>query len=565
MIENIQLKDFRKFPEFQCRFRKGNILVGPNNTGKSSILDAFRLLEACLRHSRTRNPSPLQIEGRYGVLMGYEVPDTVLPFSLANVTHDYSERDAVIEFRHSNKSTATILLNPDRTTRFFVDAGGAYLATTSKLRSAFPVNLVVVPTLAPLEADEAWVRDETVNRNSATRLASRVLRNIWYRRGNDEFDSFRAEVERAWPSITLKKPELRRSTPPIVEMFYSEDRLDREVQWAGFGFQAWLQLQTHLLRGTSGSILIIDEPDIYLHPDLQRRLLRVIRARFAQFVMATHSVEIVNDADPDEILSINPQMRSARRIHTDGEFANLYQLLGSTDNAEFARIARARRVIFVEGKDGRTLRRLAARCSLRRLADPQGTPIVRLGGFSQWRRAIHAVWAFRSILDLEIDAFCVFDRDYRTEDQVEAFVRTAEEADLQCHVLQQKEIENYLLVPDALHRAILRRIRERSRESAVPAMSDLIGWLDATCDGLKIAVMSQRLANVLQFAKETGSSLDQSTLIGRATSEFELEWRDRSKRLARVPGKEVLGHLNELLQANLKVSVTEAMLDQMFA
>src|SRR5215472_1396515 len=150
------------------------------------------------------------------------------------------------------------------------------------------------------------------------------------------FDSFRAEVERAWPSLTLKKPELRRSTPPIVEMFYSEDRLDREVQWAGFGFQAWLQLQTHLLRGTSGSILIIDEPDIYLHPDLQRRLLRVIRARFAQFVMATHSVEIVNDADPDEILSINPQMRSARRIHTDGEFANLYQLLGSTDNAEFA-------------------------------------------------------------------------------------------------------------------------------------------------------------------------------------------------------------------------------------
>ncbi len=116
--------------------------------------------------------------------------------------------------------------------------------------------------------------------------------------------------------------------------------------------------------------------------------------------MATHSVEIVNDAEPDEIVSVTPELKSGRRIHTEEEFASLYNYLGSTDNADFARIARARRVIFVEGKDGRPLRRLAARCDLRRVADLQSTPIVKLGGFSQWRRAIDAVWAFKNILDL---------------------------------------------------------------------------------------------------------------------------------------------------------------------
>jgi hypothetical protein len=151
-----------------------------------------------------------------------------------------------------------------------------------------------------------------------------VLRNIWHRRSDEEFTSFRDDVERAWPSIILKKPELRRGTPLIVEMYYSEDRIDREVQRAGFGFQVWLQIQTHLRRGTSAAVLLIDEPDIYLHPDLQRRLLRSVRNQFAQFVMATHSVEIVNEAEPNEIISINPQLKSGKRIHTENEFASLY-------------------------------------------------------------------------------------------------------------------------------------------------------------------------------------------------------------------------------------------------
>jgi hypothetical protein len=47
-------------------------------------------------------------------------------------------------------------------------------------------------------------------------------------------------------------------------MYYTEDRITREVQWAGFGFQVWMQIQTHLSRGDANSILVIDEPDIYL-------------------------------------------------------------------------------------------------------------------------------------------------------------------------------------------------------------------------------------------------------------------------------------------------------------
>jgi hypothetical protein len=556
LIIDLQLTNFRKFTSFHLRIRKGNILVGPNNAGKSSVLDAFRLLEACYRHSRTRNPSLIQIEGR-NVFYGYEIPDTVLPFSLANIACNYSGEDAILDFEHSNKTHAYIRLNPDRPTKFYLDVGGRP-STSSKFRRAFPIDLIIIPTLAPLEAEEVWVRDETVQRNATTRLASRVLRNIWLRRTDDEFDDFRLDIERAWPNIRLKKPEIWRSSPPIVEMYYSEDRNDREVRCSGFGFQVWMQIQTHLRRATPQSILIIDEPDIYLHPDLQHRLLRNVRNRFSQFVMATHSVEIINDAEPDEIVAINPQYRSGRRIRTEEEFSELYHYLGSTDNADFARIARARKVIFVEGKDGRLLRRLASRLRFEDLANPQGTPVVSLGGFSQWRRAIDAVWAFERILDLKIEAFCLFDRDYRCDDEITKFLNDCRSERVQPAVLERKEIENYLLVPDAIGRVVDRRLASRGGNIATSVgREDMVGWLRDLTDEFRFKVMTRLEGSVLESAQS--SRLDRNTIAERFHTQFARQWAELDYRLARGPGKDIFSRLNNFLLSELKISITEPM------
>jgi hypothetical protein len=189
-------------------------------------------------------------------------------------------------------------------------------------------------------------------------------------------------------------------------------------------------------------MLIIDEPDTYLHPDLQRRLLRGIRSRYGQFLMATHSTEIINDALANEIVSINPQYKTAKRINTEEEYTSLYKYLGSSDNADFARIAKARKVIFVEGRDIKLIRKLAVRLGFDRLADIQGPPVVQLGGFSNAPKASHAIWAFRQVLDLEIEGYCLFDRDYRTPEQVDVFLTTAKAEGMEVRVLERKEIEN---------------------------------------------------------------------------------------------------------------------------
>lgn len=556
----LRLKNFKRFEEFFIKLGQGNLLVGPNNSGKSSILDAFRLLDACFRNARTRNPSYIDISGA-GVFPGYHVPETVLPFSLDNITYNYTDEDSLVEFTGSNGVKVAIRLHPNRPTRFYIDAGAKWLATSSKFRSAFPVDLVIVPALAPLEAQEEYVTDETVKRNASTRLASRVLRNFWFRASAAEFEAFKEDVRRAWPEVELKKPELKaRSHPLVVQMFFSENRMDREVQWAGYGFQIWLQIQTHLARCGSGSIIIIDEPDIYLHPDLQRHLLRDVRGRGAQFLMATHATEIINEANSHEIASISPRYRSAKRVNSESGYSELFRYLGASGNADFARIAKARKVIFVEGKDGRLIRRIATRLGFDRLADMQGTAIVQLGGFSQWRRAVDSVWAFKQLLGLDIDVYCLFDRDYRCDVEVADFLNEIRDGALKCDVHLRKEIENQILLPDVLQKAINKRLRVRDPSSPGLSQAEVNELLLRATETFKHQTSSQLSANSIRYAQERGSKLDVGTILLHFNQEFERWWEELDRRLAIAPGKDVLARLNDLLQTELKTTLTDAMI-----
>jgi AAA15 family ATPase/GTPase len=408
VIRSVTFRNFKRFERFSLAGKGGNVLVGPNNSGKSSILDAFRLLAASFKHTRTTSPKLLPLDDK-GVFDGYNIPDSVLPFGLANITRNYNSEDAVVCFQHENGAKAYILLHPERPVRFYIDRDGRRFQSSTAFRKASPINLVIVPTLSPLEADEQLLQPETIQRNRNTRLAARNFRNIWYRETPENFNRFKEKVERAWPGIELSPPELVMGNPAHLEMFFTEDRITREIQWAGFGFQVWLQIHTHMNNSDENSVLIIDEPDIYLHPELQHRLYHDIREQFRQYFIATHATEIINEADTDEIVVINPSYRSGKRIQSDAEYESMLNYIGSAENADFAKISRSKKIIFVEGHDARILRRIAKRLKLEALASDPQSPIFQLGGFSQWRRAEDTAWAFRNLLGVDVAISCVFD------------------------------------------------------------------------------------------------------------------------------------------------------------
>ncbi|WP_244638289.1 ATP-dependent endonuclease [Agrobacterium fabrum] len=310
----------------------------------------------------------------------------------------------------------------------------------SFLRERFPLNLVIVPTLSPLEQNEELVLKETVERNRYGRLASRNFRNFWLHKSKEEFDRFAELVELGWPGIKLSFPEVEHGGPrPIVRMYFRDGGNVREVQWAGFGFQVWMQTMMHLSGADKNSTLILDEPDIYLHPDLQHRLLDVIGQRVGQYFVATHSTEIINAVEPGDVLIVRPDSRGARRIQGESGYSDVYAAIGSSENAQFARLAKTKKVLYFEGKDARILSKVAKKQGGMDFISTGTVTLMKTDGFANWSRVSTSSWVFENFFGFHIPVAAIFDRDYRCDDEVEEFLREVNTKDTRCEVLPPSE------------------------------------------------------------------------------------------------------------------------------
>ncbi len=69
----------------------------------------------------------------------------------------------------------------------------------------------------------------------------------------------------------------------------------------GHGLQIWLQVIWFLTLFNSSEIIILDEPDVYMHADIQKRLIRFIKNKFPQVIVTTHSIEIMSEVEPEDI------------------------------------------------------------------------------------------------------------------------------------------------------------------------------------------------------------------------------------------------------------------------
>ncbi len=67
----VDFTHFKTFDSFTLNLRHFNILVGPNNAGKSTILAAFRILAAAMRRASTRKPEI--VRGPLGLAPGHKI------------------------------------------------------------------------------------------------------------------------------------------------------------------------------------------------------------------------------------------------------------------------------------------------------------------------------------------------------------------------------------------------------------------------------------------------------------------------------------------------------------
>jgi energy-coupling factor transporter ATP-binding protein EcfA2 len=557
-IRSIDFQNFKALRAFHVGLEHLNILVGPNNAGKSTIIDALRLLSAGLRTARSR--SPRRVRDYDGVeRYGYDVSFDLLGVSTVNVHTDYEDEPAVASFTLSNGNKLRLYFPPGEETCLLVaDARDRPTYSAAEFKRQFPIAIGVVPVLGPLEPPEELISRDTVIRSIATRRASRHFRNYWETVAPDDFEAFRQLLQQTWPGMDVSRPERQVGDLEMrLAMFCAEDRMDREVYWAGFGFQVWCQLLTHLIRVDSMSLIAIDEAELYLHPDLQRQLVSLLRDLGPDIVLATHSTEIVAEADPDEVVLIDKQRKGAKRITSAEGVRAAFSVLGSNRNSVISQLARTYRILLVEGEDFKILRLFAKKLGFARLATSFDFAVTELGGFRSPQHLKVLSHSVDLVLGGPASYAVILDRDYRpvTEAaEIESDLGWMEYA----HVYRRKEIENYLLVPAAIGEAIRRAEAERVRRLNVPsrAIPDVTELMTTVTEEFRVDVESQVVSAEVDYGLQKKRGTDRTTLTRVALTSFASRWNDLDQRLDWVPGKEVLARLNEVLQPLVGINVT---------
>ena len=555
-ITSVHFTQFKALARHQLSLEHLNILVGPNNSGKSTIIGSVRALSAALRAARSRAPERLDLPD--GRKVGYRINESSLPISLENVHTDYGSTDSKVTFGLNNGNKLHLLF-PEAAGCFLIpEVPGDTVNSIAKFKRHFPLNLTVVPVLGPVEHRETRRERDTVLAWLSTHRASRHFRSYWHY-FQDDFQRFAELVRKTWPGMEIQPPEITDMATGELSMFCLEDRMTRELYWAGFGFQIWCQLLTHLCRAQDSSLVVIDEPEVYLHPDIQRQLIGILRELGPDVLLATHSTEIMAEADPSEIVLVDRRKQNFERLKDTVGVQRAMDAVGSIQNITLTALARNRRVLFVEGDDDfRLLRRFARRLGLSELAAGFGITALESGGFGSWQRITTLAQGIAQALGTPLTIGAVYDRDYFSEEEI-ATVASALSGSLKlAHIHERKEIENYLLVPDALDRAIQRAATDRVTRSGgvvgleIPKSAELLREIT---DPLRDEVQSQLIGRRASYLRSSGK--DVADLTRQTLGWFSPRWEDLGARLSLVPGKEVLKAFRDKIQKLANVSLTD--------
>ena len=209
------------------------------------------------------------------------------------------------------------------------------------------------------------------------------------------------------------------------------------------------------------------------------------------------------------------------------------------------------RALFVEGNDSQILSRFAQKVGLSTLAYRNDFAVIPVGGFSPERiRSLKN--GMETALGGRIIAAALMDKDYRCGAECEAIVSECNEFCAYASIHACKEIENFLLVPEAMDRAAVRRLADRALRSGNAAAynSSAAAFLDSFANEKKSYVSGQYVAERGHFQR--GSGLSQATIAEAALRELETCWGDQRERLKVIPGKEALSRFNNYLQSEIR-------------
>lgn len=542
MLEKIKLENFRCFENSKMSIRDLTIIVGKNNSGKSTIIEALRMIsmatKKCTKTTYINAPKSLGLQLN---VKGFRLPVERLKIDLRGIVYYYKSDIAKVTAYFENKTKIIVYINNEVTFATIIDKHDKLIASKTKAEDLNISSISILPQIGLIKEREKKLSDATIIDDMDTYLSSRHFRNEILLWKSKFFSEFKRLAEGTWPGLRVRDLEYNYSQSEYINLYIEDAGFTAEIGIMGSGIQMWLQIIWFLCRSKNCETIILDEPDVYMHPDLQLKILKLVKSLFKQVIIATHSIEIISNVSPRNIVTIDKEDRQMRYANHLAAVQNIVDDIGSAYNLSLIKLNSSNKCFFVEGEDIKILQQFYNVLYPETIYSLDAIPSLPLGGFKRINEAFGAAKLLYESSGGCFKCYALLDRDYYIESQINEQHKKAVENNLLLHIWNKKELENYIIKP-----TILFRIIEKTNEK----YSDFIQKYEMLVDTFMDIIIDCYTTKI----QEEERGLAAGTAASKARKYVNLRWTSLEEKLNIVPGKDLLRATNRWIKDNYNIS-----------
>jgi len=451
-IKKIRLQRFRQFPDTTLEVGAFNLLVGPNNCGKTTVLHAIRAFFLLMHgHVRFEGEPPAANYHRRFLSAAEEVAPTPdikelwyrqeagKPLTISVTFDDDATFSVVIRQQFGQIHVSAEELPEGLTAQNAVD----YLATEVAFIPGLVGVLVTEPyaTGARRNALATQGRYSEIFRSSLQQLKTNTPDlvqqiNDWLQKLFD---------------LTVTTIEFDPAADEFVTVKYSQSGREFDVVSSGAGLQQVIQMLTYLYLSRP-RILLIDEPDAHLHSKLQARLgelfRRVSQDLDAQVFLSTHSLDLIDTFSTNEVLVIHSDKSTIKPIGANSDLVTALVDANVVDVSALSRLLSSRRLVVIEDEDQTILKTIDKALGSPLFSSKSNSYVLPAKGVGNFRAIAQLGNVLRGLTGPKFDVKFIQDRDGMPDFMLESFLRSQQRDGVVAHVLERHEMESYLLEPE---------------------------------------------------------------------------------------------------------------------
>lgn len=463
MLTKISIKRFKRFESVDVELGSPVVFIGPNNSGKTTALQALALWEVGLRKWSEKRGEKEAPGKRPGVtinrrdLIAVPVPDANLLWQDLHV-RDVQKIDDKQQTRNIRVDISVEGVTEDVqwTCGLEFDYANAESLYCRPLRlseekdpermpippASLKVRLAFLPPMSGLAAEERRLDPGAQQVLIGEGRTAEVLRNLCYRLISE--DSYKGKWAllrdqiRSLFGVGIEKPRYISERGEIRMTYREESGLQLDLSASGRGLQQTLLLLAYMYANP-GAVLLLDEPDAHLEILRQRQIYQLLsdvaETNGNQIIAASHSEVLLNEAaDRDVVVAF-----VGRPHRIDDRGSQVRKALIEIGFDQYYQAEQAGWVLYLEGSSDLAILRSFSRKLGHAALTLLDRPFVQYVGNQSNKAQSH----FRGLREAKNDlvGLGIFDR-------IAAIPESTPE--LRMVMWTRREIENYLCYREVL-------------------------------------------------------------------------------------------------------------------